>query len=137
MPRQAAAKYARIAITLPEDVLVAADRLAKALDRPRSWVIAEATRQFAGLPEGAASARGRQVTPTAVAATDRLGPLRRRQLRSDLQLSPTERLKAIEETLRLDEVLARRDRKPRPQHVMTFETLEDYIDWKRRQDRLG
>ncbi|MBA3498014.1 MAG: ribbon-helix-helix protein, CopG family, partial [Gemmatimonadales bacterium] len=34
--------YARISITLPREVLAAADSQAKALDRPRSWVIAEA-----------------------------------------------------------------------------------------------
>jgi predicted transcriptional regulator len=38
--------YARIAITLPPEDLVAADRLAEELDRSRSWVIAEAVRQF-------------------------------------------------------------------------------------------
>ena len=38
--------YARIAITLPESELAAADRLAKSQDRSRSWVIAEAIRYY-------------------------------------------------------------------------------------------
>jgi hypothetical protein len=45
MPRRQ--KYARIAITIPERDLAAADRLAKQLDRPRSWVLAEAVRRLA------------------------------------------------------------------------------------------
>lgn len=135
MPRKASAKYARVAITLPEVVLATADRLAKTHDRPRSWVIAEAIRRFAEGPAGAAPA-GAQQGIAATNSADRLGPLRRQQLLADMRLNPTERLKAIEETLRLDEILARRERKPRTQHLMTFEALEDYVDWKRRQDRL-
>jgi hypothetical protein len=42
-----ATNYSRISITLPPEVLAAADRLAKRLDRPRSWVVAEAIRRFA------------------------------------------------------------------------------------------
>ena len=38
--------YARISVTLPKEILAAADRRAKQLDRPRSWVIAEALRQW-------------------------------------------------------------------------------------------
>jgi hypothetical protein len=40
-------QYSRISITLPPETLAAADGLARALDRPRSWVVAEAIRRFA------------------------------------------------------------------------------------------
>ncbi|MCC6245574.1 MAG: CopG family transcriptional regulator [Gemmatimonadaceae bacterium] len=46
--------YARIAITLPESELAAADRLAKSQDRSRSWVIAEAIRYYVASLELAA-----------------------------------------------------------------------------------
>jgi len=39
--------YARIAITLPPDTLRAADELAAQQDRSRSWIVAEAIRQYA------------------------------------------------------------------------------------------
>jgi predicted transcriptional regulator len=38
--------FARIAITLPVDDLDAADRLAVQQDRSRSWIMAEALRQY-------------------------------------------------------------------------------------------
>jgi hypothetical protein len=40
-------QFSRISITLPPATLAAADELARALDRPRSWVVAEAIRRFA------------------------------------------------------------------------------------------
>ncbi len=43
--------YARVSITLPREVLAAGDRLARAADRPRSWVIAEAIRIYQGGPQ--------------------------------------------------------------------------------------
>jgi metal-responsive CopG/Arc/MetJ family transcriptional regulator len=54
MPRKST--YARVSITLPKDILASADREAKKLDRPRSWVIAEAIRAYAA----GAGGRGRQ-----------------------------------------------------------------------------
>src|SRR5881397_3956852 len=43
--------FTRISITLPRDVLAAADRRARALDRSRSWLIVEAIRAYlAGSP---------------------------------------------------------------------------------------
>ena len=40
----------RISITLPRDVLAAADRRARALDRSRSWLIVEALRAYLATP---------------------------------------------------------------------------------------
>ncbi len=82
--------YARISITLPEQDLAAADALAASLDRPRSWVIAEAIRRYAagaGTPHHA----------------DDLGVARRTQLLRDLALTPEQRVHEADATARLAE----------------------------------
>jgi hypothetical protein len=56
MPRKS--PYARIAITLPQADLAAADQLARDQDRRRSWIIAEAIRQYAALGGGRGIATG-------------------------------------------------------------------------------
>lgn len=80
--------YSRIAITLPEADLAAADRLAAEQDRSRSWIVAEAIRRYAA-PEA-------QTAPA-----DEIGRSRREQLRRDLALTPEERVREAEETQRL------------------------------------
>ena len=45
--------FARIAITLPPETLRAADELAARHDRSRSWIVAEAIRQYAASQSGA------------------------------------------------------------------------------------
>ena len=82
--------FARIAITLPEEDLAAADRLAAELDRSRSWVIAEALRRYAGT----------QTAP--VSETVELDEFRREQLQRDLALTPEERVRLAEETASID-----------------------------------
>ena len=48
----------RITVTVPENVVQAADELARALDRSRSWVVAEAIRRFvSGGSQSASSGR--------------------------------------------------------------------------------
>lgn len=117
--------YARIAITLPQETLDAADQRAGELDRSRSWVIAEAIRVYTGggvaapVP-GAAAPRG--------SWEERLGPSRVAQLAADLRLTPEERVIAAEETARATPT---RDR-GRVQRVIAFDRYEDYLDFKRR-----
>lgn len=101
--------YARIAITLPEADLAAADRLAQKLDRSRSWVIAEALRRFA-----AASIEPPPATE--------LGASRRAQLHRDLALSPEERVHAAEETLEVSSRIGA----PR-----IFSHYDDFLAWQR------
>ena len=101
--------FARIAITLPQEDLAAADRIASEQDRSRSWVIAEAVRQYARAG---------------------LGPSRHRQLAADLRLTPEQRVRAAEDTegvatLRLGKAQSRRQR------VLAFERYDDFLDWKR------
>jgi hypothetical protein len=119
----------RISITLPKDVLDAADKRARALDRSRSWLIVEAIRAYvAGAP-----AQVREATPTPYAVTSPgLGPLRLAQLESDLRLTPERRVRAAEETARLGERV--RGLRGRRNRVLSFDRYEDYVDWKRKAD---
>jgi hypothetical protein len=118
-------KLARITITLPRDLLAAADARAKRFDRSRSWVVADALRRSVtqslvsepALPYG--SARG-------------LGEYRRTQLESDLALTPEERVLEAERTAREAELA--RGATPGA-GVRFFDRYEDYLAWKRREDR--
>jgi hypothetical protein len=118
MPRE---PYARIAITLPQGTLEAADRRAAELDRPRSWVIAESIRAYTAQPVPV-------VTPDRATLENGLGPSRFAQLSADLLLTPEERVIAAEETARATP--ARRH--GRVQRVIGFDRYEDYLDFKRR-----
>src|SRR5881398_1521293 len=60
----------RISITLPRDVLVAADRRARALDRSRSWLIVEALRAYLATPARSASAGIREPDAPVYAARE-------------------------------------------------------------------
>jgi len=99
------APYAKVAISLPEADLAAADRLARELDRSRSWVIAEALRRFAA---------------SSSEATD-LGASRRAQLRRDLALSPEQRVHVAEETLETSSRIGA----PR-----IFSHYDDFLAWQ-------
>jgi hypothetical protein len=119
MPRSK--KYARIAITLPSEDLAAADKLAAALDRPRSWVVAEAIRQYA------AAARGPSAGPP---LTPGLGPSRQQQLVRDMELTPEQRVREAEESAGLTSL---GEPKGTAQHVWAFDDYTAYVDWKRRR----
>jgi len=121
--------YARIAITLPPEDLQAADEVARDLDRSRSWVVAEAVRQYVATrksdPEPTASSeQGAHALPG-------LGASRLLQLRRDLALTPEERILIAEETLQNAPAVA----------VVAlgsrfFERYEDFLDWKTHRGRL-
>ena len=100
----------RISMTIPPEILRRADRLAKAWDRSRSWVLAEGVRLLPDPPRPAAS---------------RLDDFRRHQLDADLALSVDERVIAAERTAR--EVPAR----ALGRLFVSFERFEDYFEWKR------
>lgn len=128
--------YARISITLPEPLLVAADRRAGELDRPRSWVVAEALRTYLGATDAsprprAAASRVREPSMSYDSPhRPGIGPSRLAQLEADLALTPEERVLDAERTAR-----AVPDR-PRPavSRLLVFDRYEDYLDWKRRED---
>ena len=116
----------RISATIPEDVLAAADRKAEELDRSRSWVIAEALRQYV------AAGGARAVREPAVTYRPGLGSSRQAQLEADLALTPEERVRAAEQVLALD---AARGRARQQDRLITFDTYDDYLAWDK-QDRI-
>ena len=105
--------FARIAITLPPEVLAAADRLAREMDRSRSWVVAEAVRRYAATSESEA---------------DTIAAARLQLLRSDMALSPAERLRRAEELTHLARMV--HPRKPRTQ-IIAFDSADEFMEWKR------
>ncbi len=116
MPRKPA--YARISITLPQEVLAAADSEARKLDRPRSWVIAEAIRTYAV---------GDQAKSAAPAGAEQVAAARRQHLLADFRLAPEERLRRAQALLRLapDSGIGR------SAQIIGFDSYEDFASWKK------
>lgn len=128
--------YARIAITLPKRDLAAADRLARAQDRSRSWIVAEAIRRYAAVTESPSVRVGDTAdddAPIAPLSEPGLGASRLAQLTRDLLLTPEARVLAAEETLRQTGAL----RRPRRHHLLAFDRYEDFLDWKKTRDARG
>jgi hypothetical protein len=117
--------FARIAITLPKDILAAADRRAKALDRSRSRVIVDALRAYLTSP----AAVREEAPPRPAYGSEAFGVARRQQLERDLARSPTERLQQAEAAARLAQ--ARRPRRGRRQQIIAFDSYEDFWEWKK------
>jgi predicted transcriptional regulator len=116
MPRKR--PYARISITLPREVLAAADSQAKALDRPRSWVIAEAIRSYRS---------GSQNQTTAPPGAAEVAAARRQHLLADLRRTPEERLRRAAALLRL----ASESGAGRRAQIIGFDSYEDFAAWKK------
>jgi hypothetical protein len=118
--------YARIAITLPQDVLAKLDRRAKQLDRSRSRAIVDAIRAYLGAPSVVQE-------PVPAYGTDAVGLARRAQLDRDLARTPAERLAAAEELARLARSTRPRSRAGKPrQQIIGFDSYEDFYEWKKR-----
>ena len=124
MPK--AKPFARIAVTLPEKQLAEADRLARRLDRSRSWVVAEAIRRYAAGVSADGSQADARKSPPLDLATPGLGTSRQAQLVRDLSLTPEQRVREADETLRLSE----RHRRARVHQLMAFDEYTDFLDWK-------
>lgn len=130
---------ARISVTLPPELVEAADARAQALDRSRSWVVAEALRRYlaAGPGEELAGARSRALHVAEPAAPayggPGLGEYRLGQLEADLALTPEERVREAEETARVTESLSSGCRS---QRILFFDRYGDYLEWKRREALL-
>ena len=110
--------FARIAITLPQAELEAADRLASEADRSRSWIVAEALRCYVASRKATGEETG-------------LGASRREQLRRDLALTPLERILASEEGVHIVESEQPLTRAEEPLHFASF---DDFLSWRRRRD---
>lgn len=117
--------FKRISITLPKDVLEAADRRARALDRSRSWLIVEAVRAYLAVP---ANSRVREAD-TPADAVQEVADARRHHLVADLKRSPAERLRRVEDLVRV--ARQARPRRGRRQQVIGFDSYEDFYEWKR------
>jgi predicted transcriptional regulator len=113
-------KLARVTITLPKDLLAAADARARHLDRSRSWVVAEALRPYLP-PDGVRE-------PVHAHGAREVAEARRRHLIADLQLAPAERLHQAEDIARLARTAKRRGRRSQ---VIGFDSYEDYYEWKK------
>ena len=114
----------RITITVPEELVDAADERAKALRRSRSWVLAEALRAYLARPTGALP----RETPAQYAAGP--GPGRLAQLEADMALTPEERVAAAEETALVSELSHPR---PRRSQILVFESIEAFHAWEKRE----
>jgi predicted DNA-binding protein len=117
--RSSKPSLARIAITLPPETLRAADELAARQNRSRSWIVAEAIRQYAAAQRVAASTED---------AVTRLGRSRMEQLRRDLSLSAEARVLESEEIAVVGRPLAE------PESPRTFATYDDYLAWRRERE---
>jgi hypothetical protein len=117
--------FSRVTVTIPRDVLTAADRRARELGRSRSWVVAEALRAYARTPV----VREAAAHPYAAG----LGSWRTVQLDADLALTPEARVREAERTAREADLV----RGAAPAHrVLQFDRYEDYLDWKNREGRF-
>ena len=115
-------KLVRVTITVPRDLLAAADARAKGLNRSRSWVVAEALRT-------SVSADASVVREPVVAyGSHDVAEARRLHLAADLRLSPAERLRRAEELGHLARTAQRRARR---HQVIAFDSYEDYYEWKK------
>lgn len=143
----------RITITIPETLLRAADERAQALDRSRSWVVADALRRCLA-EAGPAAGHGerpylteppvafvaeRRAEPATAATPDAaapraagLGPYRLAQLEADLRLPIEQRVREGELAARVTELRAT---PVRSQRVLTFDRYEDYLEWERWEER--
>jgi predicted transcriptional regulator len=113
-------KSVRVTVTLPKDVLAAADARAEQLDRSRSWVVAESLRAYvarAGVREPVVAYGAREVAEA-----------RRVHLATDLRLSPEERLRRAEELGRIARSAQNRGRRSQ---IIGFDNYEDYYEWKK------
>ncbi len=123
-----------ITITIPESLVREVDRLARQLDRSRSWVVSDAVRRHVAAAAQAASGERsvREPERRPYDVVSGLGPSRQTQLEADLTLTPEERVKAAEQTARATDLV--RPAPPRPDRILFFDSYEDYLDWKRRED---
>ena len=111
---------ARVTISLPLHVLTEADTRAAALDRSRSWLIAEAVRRFLA-------------TPTDV--VDHADPLLPDQFSGGVNVSAVDRVLAAERAVRRRGAPAAAQGKC--DRVFMFDRYEDFLDWQRREESGG
>lgn len=130
----------RISVTLPPELVAAADERARLLDRSRSWVVAAALRRYvaAELPGGAQAGARRWAPgvpgaprlvaePAAPYVAGEVAQARRRHRRIEAALPAAERLRRAEELGRLARAGQGRGRR---QQIVAFDSYEEYYAWK-------
>lgn len=127
----------RITITIPEELLAAADRRARELDRSRSWIIADTLERGLAVPPSSSGAvpDSRPMVLRepggggygVVDIREEVAEARRLQLLADLRLSPTDRIRHAESLGGLGRGGVYRSRRAQ---VIGFESHEDYEEWK-------
>lgn len=132
MPRKPK-PFARIAVTLPPDVLALANQLARRLDRSRSWVVAEAIRRLVETPEPQPRPFPGGRERVAAYTADPFASARVAHLRDTLALSPADRLRRAEELRELSRLAH-----PRPlrRQIIAFQNWDDFAAWKHAR-RIG
>jgi hypothetical protein len=121
----------RVTCTLPSDLVAAADRLAKAEGRSRSWIVAEALHAFQRARRDvplAAGDRVREAVPPPYAVREAFEAASRAQLEADARLTPEQRVRVADE---LASEAARIRPQPRVRQALFFDSWEDYLAWKR------
>jgi hypothetical protein len=131
----------RVTISIPRELVEAADRRAKDIDRSRSWVLTEALRRYLGQLSSVRGVREEATTAYAVAPERSVGgdepaadaaaeiqAARARRLRSELALPALERLRRAEELARLG---APPTESGVSLQVLGFDTYEAYYEWKK------
>ncbi len=108
-------RYSKVAVSLPPSVLAAADELAEAQDRSRSWIVAEAIREY--------------VRMQAVTAAIPLDSSRRVQLQRDLGLTADERVRDAEDIAVVPRSFEGVAEEPR-----VFRTYDEFAAWRRAQE---
>jgi len=118
-------RLARISITIPADLLKAADRLARQLDRSRSWVLGEGVRRMT--QDTNVIPAPEPVFDPYAGYEDEMEAARLRRLEADLAATPEERLTRAGEMARVARI--GRPARNRSQ-VIGFDSYEDYDRWK-------
>ena len=130
----------RITISIPRDLVQAADERAEEVDRSRSWVLTEALRRYLRLDAPAEGVRRQAAAPyaarrgpvgspqVAIDAAAEVQAARERRLRSELALPALERLRRAEELARLG---APSTGSGVSLQVLGFDTYEAYYEWKK------
>jgi predicted transcriptional regulator len=117
----------RVSITIPEELVEAADRLAADLDCSRSRLVSEALRSYLAASSGPRATLREAGVPYAAGAA----PSRVAQLEADLALSPEERVRLAEQTALVAEL---RGSAPQRDRVIGFDRIADFLAWERHED---
>ena len=123
----------RITITIPADLVRAADKAARGQDRSRSWVVADALRRELG----ATTRRVREETAAPYTATphaEAFAAARTRHLAADLKLTPSERARRADS---MGDLAESRELRPTRDQVISFASYDEFYAWKTSRRIVG